>query len=329
MSVCVELDDDLTGMENTVISTCSSDESHQKEVMEKSKAVMQCISRTMQSGDAITTFKDDDPDTNDIAAVLQEVKPNPPCPTRTQRAIQGTVEVVKKTNKTSKSMGVASIAGGIAGATAGLIVGGPAGAYVGIKIGQAIGIAGVLIEGTIGVGVLVAGVTGTVLTVKQLKGGENRMVTIGGKGSENVVLVRPNVFVDPIWEEITMNARRSAPTDNVIAGLALFGDKKVGRKERQKRDRDIVYSEEDEINTREKVFLLVCSSLNDKNSLPGHVSRELIGEAKNRAESRKRCVKDGEDEIVPSRAIRQDVHGIIKHITATLLEVRPGFCSSP
>ena len=61
---------------------------------------------------------------------------------------------------------------------------------------------------TIGVGVFV-GVTGTVLTVKSLKGvtgqggGENRMVTIGGEGSEKVVLVRPNVAVDPVWEDIT------------------------------------------------------------------------------------------------------------------------------
>ena len=93
-------------------------------------------------------------------------------------------------------MGVISIAGGITGATAGLIVGGPAGAFVGSQIGKVVGV-GVAVMNTIGVGVFV-GVTGTVLTVKSLKGvtgqggGENRMVTIGGEGSEKVVLVRPN-----------------------------------------------------------------------------------------------------------------------------------------
>ena len=67
------------------------------------------------------------------------------------------------------------------------------GNFVGVGVGV-----GVAVMNTIGVGVFV-GVTGTVLTVKSLKGvtgqggGENRrMVTIGGEGSEKVVLVRPN-----------------------------------------------------------------------------------------------------------------------------------------
>eukprot|EP01083_Nonionella_stella_P069143 184149_1 len=240
------------------------------------------------------------------------------------------------------------MAGRIAGATAGLVVAGPAGFWVGSKIGQVVGVAGVIIEGTIGVGVLAAGITGTVLTVKQLKGGENnRMLTIGnsngngdddngGKGSDccKVVLVRPNVVVDPIWGDITNEARRCAPADRRGDGFPFFGaglgQKQLGKKERQRRAKDIVNSEEGEINTQEKIFLLVASSLNDKSSLPGFVYRQLIQKVKNRAEERSK--NDSNDEGSNDgreRAIRQDVHGVIKHITATLLEVRPGFASTP
>jgi len=312
-------------------SLSDADSHDEKNVMENSKAIMQRIWQTMQSQEKPEERNDYILQGKEVSTVLKEAEPNPPTPTKTQRAIQGSADVVRKTKATSKYIGVASIAGGIAGATAGLIVAGPAGAYVGSRIGQAVGVAGVLIEGTIGVTVLVAGVTGTILTVKQLKGDENRMLAIGGEGSEQVVLVRPNVVVNPIWEEITMNARRSAPKDNFVEGLALFGDKVADKKERKRRDHDIVFSEEEELNTKDKVFLLVTSSLNDKRSLPGYVYRELIGEVKSRARARTdgSTTDAAKDTDVYSRAMRQDIHGIIKHITATLLEVRPGFCSSP
>lgn len=200
---------------------------------------------------------------------------------------------------------------------------------------KAVGVAGIIIEGTISVGIIVAGVRGGIMTAQQIQNENKRMVKIGGKGSEQVVLVRPNVFVDPIWEEITMNIRRSAPKDNVIDGLAIFGEKVANKKERRRRDRDIVNSEEDEINTKDKIFLLVANSLNDKQSLPGFVYRELVVEARKRAEERNTLeTKDNfteghESDNIHSRASRQDVHAIIKHITATLVQVRPGFASSP
>ena len=122
-------------------------------------------------------------------------------------------------------------------------------------------------------------------------------------------------------------------------GFSLFGGKKMSRDERNRRAKDIAYSEEDEISTctKDKVFLLVASSLDDKDSLPGYVYRELIREAKERADKRKEEHSSGEKSSSSrddegddcKRAIRQDVHGIIKHIAATLLEVRPGFSSSP
>jgi Mu-like prophage protein len=310
--------------------------------MENSKIIMQRISKTVQSNvpDIQTLEGHVDTEQEILTSNILETSQSSmqEDSTREGNVMKGTWQVLQKTNNTRKSLGVASIAGSIAGATAGLIVAGPAGAYVGSKIGQVVGVAGVLIEGTLGVGVLVAGVTGTVLTVKQLQSEEKRLLTIGGNGSEQVVLVRPNVTVDPIWNDITKRARQSAPKDSsgLMEGFALFGDKVVdaNKKEREKRDREIALSQEYEINTKEKVFLLVASSLNDKRGLPGYVYRELIGEMKRRAESRKQQTRsskyaDGRQLREVTRETRQDVHGIIKHITATLLEVRPGFCSSP
>ena len=68
----------------------------------------------------------------------------------------------------------------------------------------------------------------------------------------------------------------------------------MSRDERNRRAKDIAYSEEDEISTQDKVFLLVASSLNDKDSLPGYVYRELIREAKERADKRKEEHSSGE-----------------------------------
>jgi hypothetical protein len=183
----------------------------------------------------------------------------------------------------------------------------------------------VLIEGSIGIGVLVAGVTGTMMTVNQLKGDEKRVLTLGEKGSDcSVVLVRPNVIVDPEWEHITAAVRLEAPNDRRADIFPFFTGNRAEKKERQKRDQDIV-SSEDELDTKEKIFLLVASSLNDKDSLPGYVYRRLCEEVKSRAKKR----KEASNSVLDPRAVRQDVHGIIKHITATLLEVRPGFGSSP
>ena len=52
----------------------------------------------------------------------------------------------------------------------------------------------------------------------------------------------------------------------------------MSRDERNRRAKDIAFSEEDEISTctKDKVFLLVARSLDDKDSLPGYVYRELI-----------------------------------------------------
>lgn len=144
----------------------------------------------------------------------------------------------------------------------------------------------------------------------------------------------------------------------------------MSKKERYKRDSDIVETDESEIPTADKVLLLVSRSLNNKEGLPGHVYKCLIQDYRDRSEERDKlaiddsiekeahsetvaaeepdveetAVEDAEnndtdpmvedaDSIDSStnimRARRQDTHAVIKHVTATLLEVRPGFAASP
>lgn len=277
--------------------------------------------------------KEKDSDSNEVMnALLEEKAAKPPPPTKQQKVIQNisrTMQIARKTTKARKAMGIASVAGGVVGGVAGLVLAGPAGAYVGLKLGQVAGVAGVVIEGTLGVGVLVAGVAGTMITVNQLKSGEKRILTLG-EGQSKVALVRPNITIDPVWEGITASARRSAPKE---APVFIRTNQKVSKRERMRRDAVIVNSDETEIETSEKVSLLIFSSLNDKSSLPGHVYRELIKEHHSRV--RKRFKEkltehspDSQEAEGHERIVRDDTHAIIKHVTATLLETRPGFSSS-
>ena len=238
-------------------------------------------------------------------------------------------------------MGIASVAGTIAGGAVGLIVAGPVGASLGSRIGQIAAGVGVLIEGSLRIGVLVAGVKGTMFTVNQIQeglqgDGKNRVLTIGETGTEcKVVLVRPNILVDPVWESIALEAKKSAQkgdSQRSFAGLNFLSSSETNTKKgRRIRDSVIANSEEHEISGKEKVFLLVSSSLNDKRSLPGYVYRKLVEELRLRAEKRQPIKEENDTDVEISslRNVRQDVHAIIKHITTTLLEVRPGFGSSP
>jgi len=125
-----------------------------------------------------------------------------------------------------------------------------------------------------------------------------------------------------------------------------LGAAAVDARVRRTRDEDIAKADEGEIDTAEKILLLVSSSLNDKRSLPGYVYRHLIREHQKRERERRRLRWEedlvvvvgggrGEDsddddsgEKGICRATREDTHAVIKHVTATLLEVRPGFGSS-
>jgi hypothetical protein len=154
-------------------------------------------------------------------------------------------------------------------------------------------------------------------------------------------LVRPNVKIDPEWEVFCENARHSHHR-----GLFSFlpRDSKAANRERYEREFDIVTTDEIEIPTADKVLLLVSRNLNNKDSLPGHVYRQLLEKLKERAASRgsieeisKSMPQLTEGNVEHSsersatdliRARRHDAHAVIKHVTATLLEVRPSFAAS-
>lgn len=297
-----------------------------------------------------------------LKALLTEVDPKPPSPpppekpTATEITTK-TVEAVRSAQKSRQSLGIASVAGGIAGGVAGLYIAGPAGAFIGAKLGQSAGLLGIILEGSVNVGIFVASIAAASFTADRMQDPGKRMLTIGEEGDRKVVLVRPNVVVDPIWEEITAEARRTCPTIANASKKSTFSIianhkakvAELAKRERYLRDSDIVETDESEINTADKVLLLVSRSLNDKLSLPGHIHRELIKEHRDRAAQRDAGILDDrttlategrnasarDHDLKPerqrsfSRERRQDTHGVIKHVTATLLEIRPGFASSP
>jgi len=326
----------------------------------------------------------------EMEALLTEVEPASPKRSSIGRMASGTLEVAKTSAAMRKKMGIVSVAGGIAGGVAGLCVAGPAGAVIGAKCGQTAGLLGVLLEGSMTVGVFVAGVAAGSYTAHHIQQQqEKRVLTIGEDGvKQKLLLVRPNVSIDPVWEEICEKARssHSSSSSSLVFGLLPSSQGKMTKKERYKRDSDIVETDESEIPTADKVLLLVSRSLNDKQGLPGHVykcliqdyrerceAREMVGNVQskdmaegtekveaiqmetrseeteveqtnpenhemvdetepfldNLGESKGRTQDDAEESTNIMRARRQDTHAVIKHVTATLLEVRPGFAASP
>ncbi|GAX29105.1 hypothetical protein FisN_7Hh298 [Fistulifera solaris] len=193
----------------------------------------------------------------------------------------------------------ALVVGGIAGGVAGLaLVAGPAMAMAGAV--------GILAESSVSVGVLVAGMATGSLTARQIQERQRqRILTMGEGMGQKILLVRPNIQIDPIWDTITAQAYASRPKDD---------------RSRYHRDVDIIKTAEEEIPTEEKVLLLVSRLLNDKTSLPGHMYRALIQAFRDRCTERASAA---------GRFRRDDAHAIIKHITATLLQVRAEFSASP
>ena len=293
-------------------------------------------------------------------ALLEELDHVPPPPQQSSliKLATGTYKAVNTASRLHKSLGMASFVGGIAGGMAGLVMAGPAGAVFGVKCGQTAGVLSVVIEGSVTVGVLVAGAAAGSFTAKQIQQhAEQRVISIGEEGSKRkVLLVRPHVWIDPAWELICETAKRQAPAVRKSPMLSLLTGSpakqaQMAKKERYQRDSDIVQTAEFELQTEEKVFLLVSRILNDKLSLPGHVYRALVKEHSRRAQERKleyislaieemeakvqhcNIDKQAEKEYLATatsiRFRRLDTHAVIKHVTATLLEVRPGFASSP
>jgi len=145
-----------------------------------------------------------------------------------------------------------------------------------------------------------------------------------------------NRVVDPTWDDVTLEARKRVRGIQGVVQRNLSAEA-VDARVRRLRDEDIANADEGEIASAEKVLLLVSSSLNDRKNLPGYVYMHLIREHQNRERERRRS--RWEEDVVGRanredekdgtyRTTREDTHAVIKHVMATLLEVRPGFGAS-
>ena len=264
-----------------------------------------------------------------------------------EKEVEGLLEETKSQGTDHRRLGIATVAGGIAGGVAGLVFAGPVGGVIGAKFGQTAGILGVVLEGSFTIGVITSGIAAGRHAGQQLQDrlDEKRVLALSGTGTNRgILLVRPSVQTDPAWAGFCEEAKRSHQKGLRLTFLP--SDSKAAKRERYEREMDIVKTDEMEIPTGDKVFLLVSRILNNRESLPGHVYQQLIEKVKERAESRGPLSdivnayfdsrgKDEESESTEHsttaliRARRQDAHAVIKYVTATLLELRPGFAASP
>lgn len=269
----------------------------------------------------------------------EPIVPHPPPSVASQeqhpivKFASGTYEAVRSTVNMPARIGMASVCGGVVGTVAGLAIAGPVGAMTGYQLGRTAGALGVILEGSLSIGVFVASVATASYTANKIQEEiqERRILTMGEKGiSRRVLLVRPNVHVDPVWDQICLDAKRSMPKELGVGPFLLLPTGDSSRRERSRRDADIIGPTEDEIPTTDKVLLLVSRILNDKSSLPGHVYRSLIQTFRQRCEERQIVLRTNSSVSgLSARGRRDDAHAVIKHVTATLLEIRPGFGSSP
>ena len=260
----------------------------------------------------------------DKATLTETKEPAPNQPHPIMRLASGTIDAVRTTAALPQRMGVATVAGGIAGGVAGLAMAGPVGAMAGYRLGQTAGALGVILEGSVSIGVFVASVATGGYTAQQIQDQihERRILTMGEDGIERkVLLVRPNIQIDPEWARLTNEARLKATKESSTVSSFL----QSATSDRHRRDEDIVCAAEDELPTNDKILLLTSRVLNDKTSIPGYVYRSLITTFKDRCRDRESMVVVEE---ASARVRRDDCHAVIKHVTATLLESRPGLGKS-
>jgi Vacuolar sorting protein 9 (VPS9) domain len=266
-----------------------------------------------------------------------------------------TLELVR--TSVAGPVATAFVAGGaIAGGVAGLALAGPAGACAGYLGGASA--LGVILEGGVSIGVLVGSIAVGGYTASQVNASHQirrqRVLTMGEDGTaRKVLLVRPQLpDVDPVWDAIYVEARRSAPDALASAsgGAASHNPfpSLLFRKhqehevilERYRRDADILHNTEEEVPTKDKVLLLVSRMLSDKSSLSGFVYRYMMDAFLDRDQARRdpsrqivyagmtpaEATGKGEADLSvhSSRIRRDDVHAVIRYVTATVLESRPG-----
>jgi hypothetical protein len=260
-----------------------------------------------------------------------------------------TLEMVKSSvsSPAAATAAVVTAGGAIAGGVAGLVLAGPAGAYAG-SLGGATAL-GVILEGGVSIGVFVGsvamgGYTASQVNASHLQHRHRRVLTMGEEGTaRKVLLVRPELpDMDPIWEVICHEARRNAPdaaSQSPFPSL-IFRKHNVHEVilERYRRDADILHNTEEEVPTKDKVLLLVSRMLSDKASVPGFVYRYMMDAFLDRDRERQERSKQpsggpfnaGQSPVSnPSPRIRRDdVHAVIRYVTATVLESRPGLCAT-
>lgn len=244
-------------------------------------------------------------------------------------ADRATTTTTKTLDAIKAKVSVSAVAGGIAGGLAGLAIAGPVGAVAGYYVCAASSSLFLVAEAT-ALGVVMAGVATGGVAGQQIQGHwqERRVLSIGEEGASQKVLllVRPNVKIDPIWKQIYRDALLSAPvpSSNLL---------QLGRKGAPRRDADIVYTAEEELDTSDKVLLLANRMLNDKSSRSGHVYRFLIDTFDDRCRRRATMLAESSETAsirsFSPRSRRDDAHAVIKHVTAALLEEQPVLGSSP
>lgn len=273
--------------------------------------------------------------------------------TPSEAEVEALLEEKLDKESSNKRLGLVTVAGGVVGGIAGFMIAGPVGWVIGGKMGQTAGILGVVLEGSVGIGVFASGIAAGRHAGQQLqdKIEENRILALGDGTKQSLLLVRPNVTVDSEWADIYAQARKSHPAD--LAFNIFPSGTKAAKRERYEREFDIVKTDEEELATEDKVLLLVSRQLNNRDSLPGHVYRELLRTFRERSDVRGSLpqsfaesngvvqkssernedddgqVSELDDAMQLRRSRRQDAHAVIKYVTATLLEVRPGFSISP
>jgi len=263
--------------------------------------------------------------------------------------IESSMKLIKKTTETTINIPTASAIGMVAGGAAGWALAGPAGVIVGSQIGRTVLTVGAVVEGSVGIAMLAMNLANAAnFSMNRSSSSATSKERELKLNNGILVLVRPDIEVDPIWGEYANEARntwqlerKNEQASSTSSGFALGNifsstSSKEEPNMRYHKDSDIVKADAKELPTKDKVFLLVNRILNDKTSLSGYQYRSLIMKHKRRTMfgDDRRCTSE---EVSTSfnnncssiRSCRQDAHGVIKHVTATLLEVRPGLASSP
>ena len=258
-------------------------------------------------------------------------------------------------------LGVAGITGGIVGAVVGLAIVGPVGGVlIGTSLGQMAGMLGMIVEGSMGIGVLASGVAVGINTGRTIQGKLKQDGTVphafsvskDGPHLQEQLRAIPNIGFDPVWKETHKKARQTYQYPK----SRLSNDSLESKRRRYELHDDILATTEYEIPIMDKIFLLVSRIMNDKLSLPGHVYRYLLVFFRERCheqgslENIHKSLQEGsvvndkeqaywlsdfvanpsnQGEPVLHRTRRQDAHAIIHYVTAVLLEVRPSLATSP